>query len=191
MLAELAPSPERATKCEGECMSCESTQGACSYLAPFIFFISQYSPLVRWISHRLHSVPTLHTPQGISANPLSVSIPKWESSSSIFSDHQWWTQCCPRPRNTDKWGLISILKECVFEMGHEIAKQNEEKRIAPHPTLTPPPQPNFPSKLVIGKPTFSFFLLSTLTDMLWAKVDMDLSWRKGGSRSRPKVKKIN
>lgn len=42
MLAELAegvkPPPERATKCEGACMSCESTEGACSCLAPFIFF---------------------------------------------------------------------------------------------------------------------------------------------------------
>lgn len=63
---------------------------------------------------------------------------QWENSSSIVSDHQRYTQQCPQPWNIDKWDSISVLKECVCQMGHQIVKYNKEKRSASfEPRLLP------------------------------------------------------
>lgn len=79
------------------------------------------TPTTHLESQKLGWVPT---------NPLSTSAPSWETSSSIFSDHEWCTQHCLRLWNIDKWGSVSVLEECVFEMGHQRAKYNKDKKIA-------------------------------------------------------------
>lgn len=132
------------------------------------FFISWYSPLVRWNSNRLHMVPTVHNPQA----PQPILSPyQHPNGGTAFQYSLTISNVLSAVLSPKIHMRINLYpwRKFFFKMGHQIAKHNKEKELLFF-------SPKLPS--LSGNLDF-FFLSSEYPDWFaWTKVDTDLSWEK-------------